>query len=129
MVVEVSLQIRKMMKGIISENKIEKNVQYFKKGEYVKMHKNLHHIGISISYDMGWQKRATGRIYDSLSGHRFFIGCLSKDVVKYGLTKKKCSACIFRNKLSLPFVAHQCLINWNGISGAMEASLAFDLVI
>ena len=32
-------------------------------------------IGITVSYDMGWQKRSTGRIYDSLSRHGFMIGC------------------------------------------------------
>ena len=93
------------------------------------MHKNLHHIGISVSYDMGWQKRATGRIYDSLSGHGFFVGCLSKNVVRYGLLKKKCSTCNRQNRLSIPSGEHKCLVNWSGSSGTMEAALAFDLVI
>ena len=58
-----------------------------------------------------------------------FIGCLSKDVVKYGLMKKKFSACLHLNHLSLPFNGYQCLINWTGSSGATEDGLAFDLVI
>ena len=128
MVVEISLRIREMMKNIISDIEIEKNIEYFKQGEYSKMHKDLHHIGISVSYDMGWQKRATGRIYDSLSGHGFFVGCLSKNVVQYGLLKKKCSICNRQNNLSLSS-PHKCLVNWSGSSGAMEAALAFDFVI
>ena len=59
----------------------------------------------------------------------FLIGCLSKDVVKYGLMKEKCLACLCLNRLSFPFDHHQCSINWTGSSGAIEAGLAFDLVI
>jgi hypothetical protein len=29
---------------------------------------------IDVAFDMGWQKRAGGRVYDSLSGHGFLIG-------------------------------------------------------
>ena len=71
LVVEVTLVIRKMMKDIMSAELIETNIEYFKSKQYAKMAPNLQHIGISISYDMGWQKRSTGRIYDSLSGHGF----------------------------------------------------------
>ena len=92
------------------------------------MHKNLQHIGISISYDMGWKKHSTGRIYDSLSGHRFFIGTPSKDVVQLGLMQKSCSACATLNHNSLAFDDHDCNVNWKGSSGAMEAGLAFELV-
>jgi len=31
-------------------------------------------IGHTVSYDMGWSKRSTGKVYDSLSGHGFLIG-------------------------------------------------------
>ena len=93
------------------------------------MHEDLRHVGISLSFDMGWQKRATGRIYDSLSGHGFFIGCLSKNVVEYGLLNKKCSTCMSLNRHSTPFKEHDCLVNWDGSSGAMEAGLAFNLIL
>ena len=78
---------------------------------------------------MGWQKRATGRIYDSLSGHGYFIGCLGKNIVQYGLMKKKCSICIRQNSLSLPFRSYRYAVNWEGSSGAMEAGLALKLVL
>ena len=54
LVMEVRLQIHKMTKDIISENEIDKNIQYFKKGESAKMHKKFHYISIRISYDMRW---------------------------------------------------------------------------
>ena len=117
------------MKKKVTIEIIEENIKYFKCGEYNKMHKELQTIGISISYDMGWQKRATGRIYDSLSGHGYFIGYLGKNIVQYGLMKKKCSTCIRQNSLSLPFRSHRCAVNWEGSSGAMEAGLALKLVL
>ena len=49
---------------------------------------NLPLIDISVSYDMGWQKRAGGRIYDSLSGHGFLVDCRSKKVVRMGVFQK-----------------------------------------
>ena len=30
---------------------------------------------ISVSFDMGWQRKGTGHNYDSNSGHAYFIGC------------------------------------------------------
>ena len=41
---------------------------------------NLHVI-ISISFDMGWNKRSSGTRYDSLSGHVLAIGCLSNKIL------------------------------------------------
>ena len=95
-----------MMKGKVSREEISENVVLFKKGGYTQMHVDLQKIGISITYNMGWQKRATGRIYDSLSGHGYFIGCLSKNIVRYGLMKKKCSVCNRLNSTSTVFKQH-----------------------
>ena len=44
-------------------------------------------LPIAVSYDMGWQKRAGGRVYDSLSGHGYFIGCRTGKVVAMGVKK------------------------------------------
>ena len=30
-------------------------------------------IPVEVSFDMGWQKRSSGRVYDSLSGHGFLL--------------------------------------------------------
>ena len=35
---------------------------------------------ISLSFDMGWNKRSSGNQYDSLSGHSFAIGCHSNKI-------------------------------------------------
>ena len=44
----VILKLPIMMKNLISDIGIDKNIEYFKKGEYANMHKNLHHIGINV---------------------------------------------------------------------------------
>ena len=43
---------------------------------------------LTVSYDMGWQKRSTGRNYDSLSGHGFYVGYSSGKVVRAGVLQK-----------------------------------------
>ena len=48
------------MKSVISDEDIEMNVDYLKSGEYDKMNENLQHIGIIISYDMGWKNVPPG---------------------------------------------------------------------
>lgn len=45
-------------------------------------------IGIIASYDICWNQRATGRLYDSLSGHEYLIGCRSGCVIAYELKAK-----------------------------------------
>ena len=48
-------------------------------------------IALTVSYDMGWSKRSSGRRYDSLSGHAFLIGCLSRKIKMVQVTSKACS--------------------------------------
>ena len=79
---------------------------------------------------MGWNKRSTGKVYDSLSGHGFIIESLTKKVIGFGVRKKKCSICQNLNRNNLAATeAHMevCNINSHGSSGAMEAELALVL--
>ena len=50
-------------------------------------------VELTCSYDMGWSKRAGGRIYDSASGHGYLVGVESGKIVGWGVKKKKCSQC------------------------------------
>ena len=36
--------------------------------------KKKNKVKLTVQYDMGWQKRSSGRRYDSSSGHAFIIG-------------------------------------------------------
>ena len=38
-------------------------------------------FGLVVSYDMGWQKRASGHSYSSRSGHAFVIGMYTKQII------------------------------------------------
>ena len=38
-------------------------------------------IGLVVSYDMGWQKRASGNSYSSKSGHAFVVGMQTKRII------------------------------------------------
>ena len=95
-------------------------------GQYNKIQKYLLNIDIIISYDMRWQKRAGGIIYDSLSGHGLFIGCQTKNIVVFEVIKKKISMC---DVLDVTGVQreHKCNVNWNSLSGSTESSLALKL--
>ena len=56
-------------------------------------------VGLTISYDMGWNKRSSGHRYDSLSGHAFAIGAYSRRIIDFVVFSKRCSICSSRNKL------------------------------
>ena len=38
-------------------------------------------IGLTVSYDMGWNKRSSGHRYDSLSGHAFIIDAYTRRII------------------------------------------------
>ena len=125
---EIEATIKCKLEGKYTNDETEQAINHYLDGNYSQLPDELLTIGIAVSFDMGWQKRSTGRVYDSMSGHGFIIGCRTKNVVGFGLKKKKCSNCTSFNKHNLPIVAHKCSINWSGSSGAMEASLAQDLI-
>ena len=78
---------------------------------------------------MGWQKRSTGKIYDSLSGHAFTIGATTGKVIGFMVKSKSCSKCKTANRLGIEAEEHDCQINFEGSSGAMEAAVALELCI
>ena len=86
-------------------------------------------IEIVISYDMGWQKHSTGRIYNSLSGHGFMIGCITENLVSVGVRAKKCKRCSYSNSKDVRVTPHICPVNHVGSSGSIEEKLALDLTV
>ena len=47
----------------------------WKSGETITQIKN---VGLTVSFDMAWQKRGSGNRYDSISGHGIMIGGITK---------------------------------------------------
>ena len=45
-------------------------------------------IPLTVSYDMGWNKRSSGTRYDSISGHGLMIGGYSKKVIGFKCVSK-----------------------------------------
>lgn len=48
---------------------------------------------ICVSVDAGWQKRGSGKAYDSMSGHATMIGTRTGKVVGYSVRTKSCRVC------------------------------------
>ena len=89
------------------------------------------HRKIAVSFDMGWQKKGTGHNYDSNSGHAYFIGCRTGQVIDYLVYSKKCSKCDAAVAMGEEPMAHEnCPRNYlTGSSKAMEASAALQLLV
>ena len=82
---------------------------------------------ITISFDMGWNKRSSGNRYDSLSGHALAIGCLSNKILNVVVSSKICRQCSIARKNGEEPPEHVCPQNYEGSSKAMEADAALTL--
>ena len=63
------------------EDKLKRKIEYEKLDQLIKhianddlpsIDESLNSVSLDVTFDMGWQKRAGGRVYDSLSGHGFY---------------------------------------------------------
>ena len=90
--------------------------------------KNIISVPLTISHDMGWQRRSTSRVYDSISGHGFLVGCRSHQVIHMGVMAKKCGVCSVYNRRRDVVKEHSCTINHDVSSGSMESLLRLQLV-
>ena len=84
-------------------------------------------VELTAGFDMGWQRRSSGRSYNSLSGHGVLIGEKTDLVLEFGSRIKNCKQCEVNNKRGV-IKKHDCRMNWGGSSKAMEADLAVELV-
>jgi len=48
---------------------------------------------LTVSYDMGWQQRSSGRKYDSDSGNGLMIGMHSRKIIGFKIKSKQCRIC------------------------------------
>ncbi len=49
---------------------------------------------LTCTYDMGWQKRASGNSYNSQSGHGFLVGCYTNKVIDRVCYSRGCRSCL-----------------------------------
>ena len=72
----------------LSKIELEARIHLMGNDRLQKLNIDLPISSLAISYDMGWQERPGGRVYDSISGHGFLVGCCSQKVVYFGILKK-----------------------------------------
>ncbi|XP_062621637.1 uncharacterized protein LOC134283204 [Saccostrea cucullata] len=77
---------------------------------------------INISFDAAWQKRGSGRSYNSHSATATMIGMETGKIVAFDLKTTDCRKCLFTQTDD-----HDCNKNFNGSSKAMESALAIDM--
>jgi len=86
----------------------------------------------SNSMDMGWQKRSSGRRYDSSSGHAFLVGIKTRKPVAMCLKSSFCSVCCYhmkRHNLAQEEVPeHECVANHQGSAGSMESAALIEMI-
>jgi len=81
-----------------------------------------------FKYDMGWQRRGSGRCYDSKSGVGTMIGNNSGKICAYGVRSKCCRKCDYYHAIGKEVPHHICSRNWVGSSKAMEPYVGGELV-
>ena len=77
---------------------------------------------------MGWQKRSSGRRYDSSSGHAFIIGGRKKGIIGMVIYSKACRKCDSTENKGEEAEEHECPKKFEGSSKSMEASAILKMV-
>ncbi|CAG2195608.1 unnamed protein product [Mytilus edulis] len=84
---------------------------------------------LDVSFDGGWQKRGSGRSYNSTTGHATVIGNVSGKCLHFGLKSTDCRKCNYIDeKGDASEEEHDCRRNYLGSSKAMEPALAVEMV-
>ncbi|XP_069122588.1 uncharacterized protein [Argopecten irradians] len=83
---------------------------------------------LTVSVDGAWQKRGSGRSFDSLSGHCSMIGNETGKVVGYSVRSKFCKTCDEATRLQRKPAVHDCRMNWTGSSKAMERDMVVEML-
>jgi hypothetical protein len=92
---------------------------------------------IDASYDMAWQQKGSGRVYNSQSGHGTLFGSKTRKVIGLVLKSKLCCFCNKFAKMNptvdeaaaVPPPHHVCWKNHDGSSGSMESAGAVELLV
>ena len=78
---EIKATLVEKLKG--SDHDREKVITAFLNNDEQNIPGLVKKLELTVSYDMGWQKRSTGKVYDSISGHGFMIGCRTGNVIGF----------------------------------------------
>jgi len=106
MIGEIKATIKEKLEGKYTEEEVDKAMDDFINEKWEDVPADILKIGITVSYDMGWNKRSTGKVYDSLSGHAFIIGCRTGNVIGMMVKKRNAAFAVSSTKTK---IAHQKL--------------------
>jgi hypothetical protein len=90
--------------------------------------KSKERFGLFTSWDMGWQKRSSGRAYNSPSGVGFLLGGYTKKVLCLSVFSKICATCTADTRANRQPTEHRCPKNHTGSSKSMESIGALQCV-
>ncbi len=85
--------------------------------------------GIAVSFDMGWNTRSSGNMYNSLSGQAVMYGCHTGQPIAWRVIAKQCNVCQKATNQKISPDPHECPRNYSGSSKAMEAEAARRMLI
>nr|XP_034302838.1 uncharacterized protein LOC105322827 isoform X7 [Crassostrea gigas] len=85
-------------------------------------------MGITVSADGTFQKRGSGRCYNSLSGAASLIGLKTGKVVGFSSRFKRCRKCMVAKKSNRTPIKHKCRKNWVGSAKAMEPDMIVEML-
>ena len=106
---EIRVTIReKLSKSKYKNDEIDKAITVFFAGVDGNIPALIKKVALIVSYDMGWQKQSTGKLYDSLSGHGFIFGCKTGNIIGFRVKSKACSHCSLANSLNIKPEEHKC---------------------
>ncbi|XP_076088961.1 uncharacterized protein LOC143059360 [Mytilus galloprovincialis] len=91
-------------------------INYRKKGKHL------------VAVDAGWQKKGSGRAYDSKSGHCSMVGPETGKIKNYSVRSKDCRVSSRAESRNESPREHACYRNWEGSSKGMEADMVIEMV-
>ena len=133
---EVGKTLRKIAKKVFKNNMLQeikltiedmtKTMSFEKWNNLPDNHPEKPRAQLTVSFDMGWQKR--GRSFNSNSGHAFLVGGKTRKVIAFLTCMKKCTVCEKYDKKNKEAPEHCCPRNYTGSSKGMEAFAGVQLV-
>lgn len=123
-----TIQKRQMETGSAIEKVAEDTIQNVLQDEIHATAENEGAEELTVSVDAGWQKRGSGRSFDSLSGHCSMIGAQTGKVLGYEVRSKVCRICQSAERNKKEAKDHDCRQNWQGSSKSMEQSMVVSMV-
>jgi hypothetical protein len=86
---------------------------------------------IDASYDMAWQQRSSGHVYNSVSGHGTLFGRRTRKIIGLVIKSKLCYFCstFTRKYPDLEVPLHECWKSHEDSSASMESSGAVKVFL